>query len=151
MSGAAFCSATHTVSSFPFPSSHSPPLLLFQCAHEYFTYLHPHRLFSLTNFQTVRICISHGSLLGRYRDAPGWQLPWRPVEDYNEGTTWRSGCADPACRAAILQRSVNPESQPRGMNQKNYAPQRISQLERQIHFCNISSFYLKASTWKPLP
>lgn len=40
------------------------------------------------------------------------------LEDYNEGTTQRSGCADPACRAAILQRSVNPESQPRGMNQK---------------------------------
>lgn len=42
---------------------------LFHEAHEYFTYLHPHPLFLLTNFQTVCICISHGSWWGDARAA----------------------------------------------------------------------------------
>lgn len=95
---------------------------LFHEAHEYFTYLHPHPLFFLTNFQTVWICISHGSWWGdagcsSEASAGGYHGDLQ--QDFNDDTT--SGSLKSACLqgyfAAAKCEVGFADSQPRGKYQ----------------------------------
>lgn len=94
----------------------------FHEAHEYFTYLHPHPLFFLTNFQTVWICISHGSWLGDAEcssEASAGGFHGDLQQDFNDDTT--SGSLKLACLqgyfAAAKCEVGYADSQPRGRYQ----------------------------------
>lgn len=94
----------------------------FHEAHEYFTYLHPHRLFFLTNFQTVWICISHGSWLGDAEcssEASAGGFHGDLQQDFNDDTT--SGSLKLACLqgyfAAAKCEVGDVDSQPKGKYQ----------------------------------
>lgn len=94
----------------------------FHEAHEYFTYLHPHPLFFLTNFQTVWICISHGSWLGDAEcssEASAGGFHGDLQQDFNDDTT--SGSLKLACLqgyfAAAKCEVGDVDSQPRGKYQ----------------------------------
>lgn len=91
-------------------------------AHEYFTYLHPHPLFFLTNFQTVSICISHGSWLGDAEcssEASAGGYHGDLQQDFNDDTTsgWlKSACLQGYFTAAKCEVGY-AASQPRGKYQ----------------------------------
>lgn len=94
----------------------------FHEAHEYFTYLHPHPLFFLTNFQTVWICISHGSWLGDAEcssEASAGGFHGDLQQDFNDDTT--SGSLKLACLQGYFTAAKCEvgcaDSQPRGKYQ----------------------------------
>lgn len=94
----------------------------FHEAHEYFTYLHPHPLFFLTNFQTVWICISHGSWLGDAAcssEASAGGCHGDLQQDFNDDTTsgsLKSACLEGYFTAAKCEVGYI-DSQPRGRYQ----------------------------------
>lgn len=94
----------------------------FRAAHEYFTYLHPHPPFFLTNFQTVWICISHGSWLGDAECSSGASAGGYHgdlQQDFNDDTT--SGSLKSACLQGYFTAAKcevgYADSQPRGKYQ----------------------------------